>query len=130
MSEAAYWNTARECLIKSKIEPWLPTLAMSRLCQPLSSAKAERVFSFLTKMDHPSRRSMGDIHLKHYLFIVGNAEVSEELVKLEAQAIKMEDHKRSCDALLKGPRSGEKRRLTDAAFEEATATVIANDANE
>ena len=71
---------------------------------------------------------MGDIHLKHYLFIVGNAEVAEELVKLEAQAIKMADHKRSCDALLKGPRSGEKRRLTDAAFEEATAAVIANDA--
>ena len=32
MSEAAYWSTTHECLIKSNIEPWLSTLAMLRLC--------------------------------------------------------------------------------------------------
>ena len=59
-------------LSRRQAAPELSTLALGHLARPVSSACVERVFSYLTHMDTPYRRSMGAVNLKNILYVRGN----------------------------------------------------------
>ena len=62
----------------------MPTLArhaMLMFSRPMSSAACERVFSYLTHMDSSDRRNMKKDTLRHLLFLRGNHEIFDLLVR-------------------------------------------------
>ena len=69
-----YWadlaTTARE----------LSDFATLQWRRPISSASVERIYSILTHMDNPTRRSMGRTLLEQLLFLAGNARVVSGLL--------------------------------------------------
>ncbi len=70
-----YWK-----LLATEIESReLGELALHHLLRPVAAAACERVFSYLTAMDAPCRRSMGRVLLINLLKLRGNAEIVLEL---------------------------------------------------
>ena len=62
----------------------MPTLephAMRQFSRPISSAACERVFSYLTHMDRSDRNCMKKETLRLLLFLRGNNEILDELVR-------------------------------------------------
>ena len=62
----------------------MPTLAphaMRQFSRPISSAACERVFSYLTHMDRSDRNCMKKETLRVLLFLRGNNEILDELVR-------------------------------------------------
>jgi len=64
----------------------LAELALRHLLRPASAAACERIFSFLTSMDAPNRRSMGRPLLTNLLKLRGNADIVRELTAEAAHA--------------------------------------------
>ena len=56
-------------------------VAQRNLNKPTSSAAVERVFSYLTEMDEPSRQRLKDERLVQLLFLVGNRHIITNFIK-------------------------------------------------
>jgi hypothetical protein len=80
----------------------LSKLALHHLLRPISAASTERVFSFLTELDAPSRRKMGRTLVAQILFLRGNHDTVLDLLKEEADKERdavaaARDARRACD---------------------------------
>ena len=72
------------------------------MLRPISAASTERVFSFLTELDAPSRRKMSRTLVAQILFLRGNLDTVLDLLKEEADkernaAVAARDVLRACD---------------------------------
>jgi hypothetical protein len=67
--------------------PLLATAGRRALTVPVSSASCERVFSLLTHLDTPSRRSMSADTLRHLLLLRANSHVARRLLAEQAAAV-------------------------------------------
>lgn len=66
----------------------LAELALAHWLRPLSSASVERIYSILTNMDAPTRRSMKKVTLINTLFLRGNAGILNDLLHEFAAGIR------------------------------------------
>ena len=67
--------------------PLLAAAGRRALTVPVSSASCERVFSLLTHLDTPSRRSMSADTLRHLLLLRANSHVARRLLAEQAAAV-------------------------------------------
>ena len=79
-----YW----ERVAKSSSTSHLGNAALHALLRPTSAAACERIFSFLTPMDSPNRRSMGSELLCDLLMLRGNADTVQYLLADSAQQLR------------------------------------------
>ena len=98
----------------------LSGLATLHCLRPLSSASVERIFSLLSQIDTPSRRSMGPDMLYNTLFLRANWRVVDELLH------EMGDEIRSLEKAATGARDSELRKRLRTAVESASASAAAS----
>ena len=72
-------GTGKKLQSDPKLEP-LATHACNILRRPMTSAVCERIFSYLTKLDEPSRRAMSAESLRENLFIRAHCHIVERLI--------------------------------------------------
>jgi hypothetical protein len=108
--------------------PELSALATLHWLRPVSSATVERIYSLLTHMDIPSRRSMGQVMLKHQLFLAGNALLVTDLLHDFADSIRRPAAAEVESSLGKRKRQEQKRAEAGAAIaiERAHASAAAS----
>lgn len=76
-----YWSSLADCDETFEVAKY----ALWNLLRPMSSAAAERIFSYLTQMDDSRRRNMGKKALTLDLYIRGNWRVVNMLLAEYAQ---------------------------------------------
>ena len=103
----------------STASPELSEIATLQWLRPISSASVERIYSILTHMDIPTRRSMGRTSLEHLLFLAGNATIVGNLLHAFADSVR-----RSREAAT-GGRVEQRARAEEAAVAAGTAAAVA-----
>jgi hypothetical protein len=87
------------------VSPELSSIACIQWLRPVNSASVERIYSILTHMDTPTRRSMGRKLLHDLLFISGNAHLvgvllhdfAERVRVQQESAVRLASHKRRAE---------------------------------
>ena len=78
-----YWDSLRA------VSPQLSAIATLHWLRPINSASCERVYSILTQIDTPTRRSMGRKMLYNLLFLAGNAHLVGALLRAFAESVRI-----------------------------------------